>query len=67
MFYATLHLIELMLHAYHVFRYGLECLFRFFSYGLEKKFRPEVYQDFQTETMADYESGKLKEIDVVSL
>jgi hypothetical protein len=40
------------------FRYGLECLFRFFSYGLEKKFRPEVYQDFQAETIADFESGK---------
>lgn len=40
------------------FRYGLECLFRFYSYGLEKKFRPEVYQDFQAETIADYESGK---------
>ena len=42
------------------FRYGLECLFRYFSYGLEKKFRPNIYQDFQNETIADYESGKLK-------
>jgi hypothetical protein len=25
---------------------------------LEKKFRPEVYQDFQAETIADYENGK---------
>ena len=40
------------------FRYGLECLFRFYSYGLEKKFRPEVYQDFQAETIADFENGK---------
>lgn len=40
------------------FRYGLECLFRFFSYGLEKKFRPEVYQDFQAETLKDYATGK---------
>lgn len=41
------------------FRYGLECLFRFYSYGLEKKFRAQVYEDFQTETINDYESGKL--------
>jgi hypothetical protein len=27
---------------------------------LEKKFRPEVYQDFQAETIADFESGKGK-------
>lgn len=40
------------------FRYGLECLFRFFSYGLEKKFRTQVYEDFQTETINDYENGK---------
>ena len=33
------------------FRYGLECLFRFFSYGLEAKFRPELYKDFQTQTL----------------
>jgi la-related protein 1 len=48
------------LHKRHLlcFRYGLECLFRFYSYGLEKKFRPEVYQDFQAETIADYENGK---------
>lgn len=39
-------------------RYGLECLFRYYSYGLEKKFRPELYKDFQTETMNDYENGK---------
>jgi la-related protein 1 len=24
--------------------YGMECLFRFFSYGLEKRFRPSVYR-----------------------
>ena len=40
-------------------RYGLECLFRYFSYGLEKKFRPEIYKDFQTETLKDYETGQL--------
>ena len=42
-----------------LFRYGLECLFRFFSYGLEKKFRPEVYKDFQTNTLKDHESGQM--------
>lgn len=40
-------------------RYGLECLFRFYSYGLEKRFKPNLYQDFQEETMRDYESGKI--------
>lgn len=38
-------------------RYGLECLFRFYSYGLEKRFRPDLYKDFQEETMRDYENG----------
>lgn len=42
------------------YRYGLECLFRFYSYGLEKKFRHPLYKDFQMETIYDYESGKLK-------
>ena len=41
------------------FRYGLECLFRFFSYGLEAKFRPELYKDFQTETLKDCQVGQL--------
>lgn len=40
------------------YRYGLECLFRFYSYGLEKKFRQEIFKDFQEETKKDYESGK---------
>jgi hypothetical protein len=39
-------------------RYGLECLFRFFSYGLEKKFRMDLFKDFQEETIRDYEAGK---------
>ena len=39
-------------------RYGLECLFRFYSYGLEKKFRPDVYSDFQQETLRDCGCGK---------
>jgi la-related protein 1 len=40
-------------------RYGLECLFRFYSYGLERKFRPEIYLDFQQETMMDVKRGQL--------
>ena len=42
-----------------VCRYGLECLFRFYSYGLERKFRPDLYRDFQAETLKDCESGQL--------
>ena len=38
-------------------RYGLECLFRFYSYGLERKFRPEIYTDFQKETLRDFGEG----------
>ena len=41
------------------YRYGLECLFRFYSYGLEKKFRAEVFQDFQEETLKDHDNGFL--------
>lgn len=41
------------------YRYGLECLFRFFSYGLEKHFRDEIYNDFQEETIRDMECGQL--------
>ena len=44
---------------FYIFRYGLECLFRFFSYGLEAKFRPELYKDFQTQTLKDCEAGQL--------
>ena len=34
--------------AYH---YGMECLFRFYSYGLEKKFRVDVYREFESTTL----------------
>jgi len=37
----------------------LECLFRFYSYGLEKKFREDIFQDFQEETLRDHDSGYL--------
>lgn len=40
------------------YRYGLECLFRYYSYGLEKKFRPDIFKDFQEETIKDYEAGE---------
>ena len=35
-------------------RYGLECLFRFFSYALEKKIITDVYNDFQRLTVEDF-------------
>ena len=34
-------------------RYGIECLFRFYSYGLEIKFRQDVWQDFQNLVLQD--------------
>ena len=40
-------------------RYGLECLFRFYSYGLEKKFRDDVFRDFQDEALKDHDTGSL--------
>ena len=42
-----------------LYRYGLECLFRFYSYGLEKFYRKELFQDFQELTLADYDRGHL--------
>lgn len=39
-------------------RYGLECLFRYYSYGLEKRFRLDLFKDFQEETLKDFEKGK---------
>ena len=40
-------------------RYGIESLFRFYSYGLEKKFRLEVFKHFQQDTLEDYKNGQL--------
>ncbi|CAF4582307.1 unnamed protein product, partial [Rotaria magnacalcarata] len=37
--------------------YGVECLFRFYTYGLENNFRQHVFEDFQQETLRDYEAG----------
>lgn len=39
------------------FRYGIECLFRLYSYGLEKKWKSDVYADFQALTAWDIKSG----------
>jgi len=46
-------------YIFFLHRYGLECLFRYYSYGLERKFRPELYKDFQAETIRDHENGNL--------
>jgi la-related protein 1 len=41
------------------YHYGSECLFRFFSYGLEKKWRPQLWKEFQELTLADCAKGRL--------
>jgi la-related protein 1 len=46
---------------YYLYRYGLECLFRFYTYGLEKHFRQEVLEDFENETLRDHEAGMEEE------
>ena len=33
------------------YQYGMECLFRFYSYGLEKTFNADLYQDFEATTL----------------
>ena len=38
-------------------RYGVECMFRYYSYGLEKRFRTDLFKDFQEEVIRDYENG----------
>jgi la-related protein 1 len=42
---------------YIAVRYGLECLFYYYSYGLEKNFMIDIYRDFELLTIEDYESG----------
>lgn len=37
--------------------YGIECFFRFCSYGLEMKWNSEVYQDFERKALDDYSKG----------
>ena len=39
--------------------YGLQCLFRFYSYGLETRFRTAIYRDFEEYALRDYEGGSL--------
>jgi len=41
------------------YRYGLECLFRLYSYGLEKESRADLFEDFQQLTLQDYHEGYL--------
>lgn len=31
--------------------YGMECLFRFYSYGLEKRWNANLYRDFEEMTL----------------
>lgn len=37
--------------AEHNYNYGIECLFRFYSYGLEKKFDAPMYKEFERMTL----------------
>ncbi|CAF4038786.1 unnamed protein product, partial [Rotaria sordida] len=46
-----------------MYRYGVECLFRFYTYGLEKHFRQHVFEDFQQETLCDHEAGQLYDLE----
>ncbi|GKE36319.1 hypothetical protein Tco_1459724, partial [Tanacetum coccineum] len=41
------------------YNYGMECLFRFYSYDLEKEFREDVYRDFEQLTLDFYNKGNL--------
>jgi len=41
------------------YRYGIECLFRYYSYGLEKRFKKDLFRDFEEEVLRDYENGNL--------
>lgn len=35
----------------------MECLFRFYSYGLEKAFSAELYRDFEETTLKDFKAA----------
>jgi la-related protein 1 len=41
------------------YNYGMECLFRFYSYGLEQKFKQDMYDDFERLTLDTYKKGNL--------
>lgn len=53
------HVFLQVILSYFSFRYGLESLFRFYSYGLEKKFRPEIFKHFMQEVKSDVENKQL--------
>ena len=36
------------------FKYGIQCLFRFYSFGLEIQFRPELFLEFQRLALVEY-------------
>eukprot|EP01147_Barroeca_monosierra_P007832 gene7832-667_t len=45
-------------------RYGIECLFRFYAYGLDEKYKEgrlnlSLYNDFQEEVIEDWMNGQL--------
>lgn len=40
-----------------VYRYGMQTLFRYFSYGLEKHFDIRRWRDFQELAITDSEAG----------
>jgi hypothetical protein len=37
----------------------MECLFRFYSYGLERAWNESLYMDFEALTLRDFEHGSL--------
>jgi len=55
--YCRVRIFQLIIVSHALHRYGLECLFRYYSYGLEKKFRASTFKDFQEETLRDHSTG----------
>ncbi len=41
------------------YKYGQECLFRFYSYGLEIRFDQQLYEEFEECTLNDYRQQSL--------
>jgi len=37
----------------------VECLFRFYSYGLESRYKENLFRDFEVETLKDFSKGEL--------
>ena len=50
----------------HSNSYGLECLFRFYSYGLEKHFNALLFGQFQDAVRRDFVKSKLHQILIVN-